>query len=358
MNKNRKLKILEEMRKNKIEQLIISDKFSIFYLTGKKIESGERLLVLYLNIDGTSKLVINKLFTQVKDLNLDFVWYDDEEDAVEILGKIINPQSTLGVDKNWPSGFLIRLNELVGNLKVINSSFIIDNVRLIKDDEEQKFMRESSKINDIAMEKIIPFIKTGVSEKELNLKIREIYKELGCEDVAFEPVIAFGKNAANPHHESDETICKNGDCVVIDIGGIKNNYASDMTRTIFVGEVSNFAREIYEIVREANQIGIKTAKVGVRMCDVDSAVRNYIESKGYGEYFIHRTGHSIGLEDHEAGDVSVKNNEIIKEGQCFSIEPGIYIPEKEIGIRIEDLVIITKDGAEVLNSYTKDLIII
>ncbi len=131
-----------------------------------------------------------------------------------------------------------------------------------------------------------------------------------------------------------------------------------MTRTVFIGEVSERQKEIYNIVLEANLRGIAAAKPGNKMKDVDLAARNYIEEKGYGQYFTHRTGHSIGLEDHEAGDVSSVNEEIIEVGQCFSVEPGIYLPDEGIGVRIEDLVLITEDGCEVLNKYTKDIIVV
>ena len=116
--------------------------------------------------------------------------------------------------------------------------------------------------------------------------------------------------------------------------------------------------EIYNIVKEANRRGISVAKPGAKMSDVDFATRSYIESKGYGKYFTHRTGHSIGLQDHEAGDVSASNSEIIKVGQCFSVEPGIYTPEKNIGVRIEDLVLITENGCEVLNKFSKEIIVV
>ena len=128
-----------------------------------------------------------------------------------------------------------------------------------------------------------------------------------------------------------------------------------MTRTVFIGEVSDHAREIYEIVKEANLRGIAAAKPGNKMSDVDKAARSYIEEKGYGKYFTHRTGHSIGLECHEEGDVSSVNDSIIEVGQIFSIEPGIYLLEEGIGVRIEDLVLITEDGCEVLNKVSKDL---
>ena len=219
-------------------------------------------------------------------------------------------------------------------------------------------MRKSSKLNDIAMEKIIPWVAKGLTEKELNAKMREIYKEIGCEDVSFDPITAYGHGAADPHHVTDDSKGKRGDCVILDIGGFKDNYASDMTRTVFIGEVSDRAREVYNVVLEANLRGIAAAKPGNRMCDVDLAARNYIEEKGFGEYFTHRTGHSIGLEDHEFGDVSSVNTDIIQVGQCFSVEPGIYLPDENIGVRIEDLVLITEDGCEVLNDYTKELIVV
>ena len=169
---------------------------------------------------------------------------------------------------------------------------------------------------------------------------------------------SIGHGAADPHHVTDDSKGKRGDCVILDIGGFKDNYASDMTRTVFIGEVSDRAREVYNVVLEANLRGIAAAKPGNRMCDVDLAARNYIEEKGFGEYFTHRTGHSIGLEDHEFGDVSSVNTDIIKVGQCFSVEPGIYLPDENIGVRIEDLVLITEDGCEVLNDYTKELIVV
>lgn len=358
MKEGRLQKVLQSMEEHQIPQMIISDPVAIFYLTGKWIHPGERMLALYLNVKGGHKLVINKLFPQEKDLGVELVWYDDIEDAVEILSRFVDKNAVMGIDKNWPARFLIRLQELGGGSSFVNASYIVDHVRMIKDEEEKELMRISSRINDQVMEKVIPLVATGLTELELDHKVREIYKEAGCEDVSFDPITAYGRNGADPHHATDHSKGKRGDCVVIDIGGFKDNYASDMTRTVFIGEVSDRAREIYNIVLEANMRGIAAAKPGNRMCDVDLAARNYIEEMGYGQYFTHRTGHSIGLEDHEFGDVSSVNTDIIKPGQCFSVEPGVYLPEEGIGVRIEDLVLITEDGCEVLNSFTKDLIVV
>ncbi len=351
-------RILGAMEEKSVPQMIIADPLTIFWLTGKMIVPGERLLALYLNVNGNHKLVINELFPQEKDLGVDLVWYNDIQDGVEILSQYVEKDKTIGIDKIWPAKFLLRLQELEAGSRYVNGSMIIDYIRMIKDEKEQELMRESSRLNDAAVEKLIPWVGKGLTERELSAKIREIYKELGCEGVSFEPITAYAKGAADPHHVTDDSRGKRGDCVILDIGAFKNNYASDLTRTVFIGEVSDRAKEIYDIVAEANRRGIEAARPGNRMCDVDAACRDYITEKGFGPYFTHRTGHSIGLEDHEFGDVSSVNEDIIKPGQCFSVEPGIYLPDEGIGVRIEDIVLITEDGCEVLNHFTKDLIIV
>ena len=344
-------RILGAMEEKSVPQMIIADPLTIFWLTGKMIVPGERLLALYLNVNGNHKLVINELFPQEKDLGVDLVWYNDIQDGVEILSQYVEKDKTIGIDKIWPAKFLLRLQELEAGSRYVNGSMIVDYIRMIKDEKEQELMRESSRLNDAAVEKLIPWVGKGLTERELSAKIREIYKELGCEGVSFEPITAYAKGAADPHHVTDDSRGKRGDCVILDIGAFKNNY-------VFIGEVSDRAKEIYDIVAEANRRGIEAARPGNRMCDVDAACRDYITEKGFGPYFTHRTGHSIGLEDHEFGDVSSVNEDIIKPGQCFSVEPGIYLPDEGIGVRIEDIVLITEDGCEVLNHFTKDLIIV
>lgn len=358
MNESRVNRVLKSMKEKELSQLIISDPNAIFYLTGKWIIPGERLLALYLNTNGNHKIVINELFPQEEDLGIDIIWYNDIEDGVEKLSKYLEDGDVIGIDKTWPSKFLLRLQELLTDSKFVNGSDIVDYVRMIKDEDEIEIMRESSRLNDLVMEELIPWVGKGLTEKELNSKVREIYKSHGIDEVSFDPITAYAKGAADPHHVTDDTKGKHGDCVILDIGGFYKNYASDMTRTVFLGEVSERQKEIYDIVVEANLRGIAAAKPGNRMCDVDLAARNYIEEKGYGEYFTHRTGHSIGLEDHEFGDVSSVNEDIIKPGQAFSVEPGIYLPEEGIGVRIEDILITTEDGCEVLNKFTKDIIVV
>lgn len=358
MDTNKLGRILAKMEEKGIPQMIITDPPAIFYLTGKWIYPGERLHALYINVNGKHNFIINKLFPQETDLGVEITYYDDIEDGVEILSRFVEKDKVIGVDKVWPSKFLLRLQELGAGSKFVNGSVIVDKIRQIKDAKEQETMIESSRINDQVMGELIPWVVKGLTERELNAKVREIYKKHGITEVSFDPITAYAKGAADPHHVTDDSKGKHGDCVILDIGGFYKNYASDMTRTVFIGSVSERQKEIYNIVLEANLRGIAAAKPGAKMKDVDLAARNYIEEKGYGKYFTHRTGHSIGLEDHEVGDISSVNEEIIEVGQCFSVEPGIYLPDEGIGVRIEDLVLVTEDGCKVLNEYTKDIIVV
>ncbi len=356
---DRKLsRIKAKMLEQNMPQMIISDPVSIYYLTGKWIFPGERFHVLYLNVNGGDCFILNKLFPQKEDLGIPLMYYDDIEDGCEVLSGVTDHEQPLGIDKNWPSRFLLRLQELGGASGYLNGSVIVDKVRQIKDEDEQQAMRESGAHLDNVMGKLIPLVSKGLTEEELSAECLRLIKEEGFEGPSFDPITAYARGAADPHHITDKSKGKRGDCVILDIGGMWKGYASDMTRTVFIGEAGERAREIYEIVLGANMRGIAAAKPGNRMSDVDKAARDYITERGYGEYFTHRTGHSIGLEDHETGDVSLVNDEIIEPGQCFSVEPGIYLYDEGIGVRIEDIVLITEDGCEVLNNYQKEEVIV
>lgn len=350
-------KVLEKMKSQNIPQLIVSDPSSIFYLTGRWIHPGERLLVLYLNINGDRKLFINELFPLTEDIGVEKIWFKDTDDAVKIISKYTDKTLPIGIDKNWPARFLLRLMGLKAGSSFVNGSEIIDRIRMCKDDSEKKLMIEASRINDEAMDELIKFIPEGYTEKKMGKLLGNIYENLGAEGFSFDPIVAYGINGADPHHEIDDSILKDGEAVTMDIGCIKDSYCSDMTRTVFYKYVPENSKKVYNTVLEANKRGIEAVKPGIRFCNIDKIVRDYIEDAGYGKYFTHRTGHSIGIECHDLGDVSSANSDRIQPGMIFSIEPGIYIPG-EIGIRIEDLVIVTEDGCEVLNKYGKDIMVV
>ena len=358
MKQSRIDNVIKKMKENNLKQIIVTSTASIYYLTGKWISSGERMIALYLNIDGKHKFIVNKLFPIEGNIGIDIVWYTDNDDPISVLGSIVEKNEELGVDKFWPAHFLIKLMNINIISKFVNSSDVIDELRMRKDEEEKELMRKSSQINDKVMERVWKEIKEGYTEKQCSRILTELYEEEGAQGFSFEPIVAFGANGADPHHECDNTKLKKGDSIVIDIGGLYNHYCSDMTRTVFFKEEpTKEKREVYEIVKNANLKAISKVKAGVKFSEIDAAARDYITERGYGEYFTHRTGHSIGIEVHDKGDVSSVNNDEVQEGMIFSIEPGIYLTNK-IGVRIEDLVLVTKDGCEVLNSVSKDITII
>lgn len=357
MKGNRVSRVVEKMNEESFGQLLISDPAAIFYLTGRWIHPGERLLVLVIKPNNKHVLIVNKLFPIEEDLGVEKVFIDDTDDAVKKVMEYVDIETKIGIDKNWPAHFLLELLEIAPKATVANGSEIMDGVRAIKDEEELALMREVSKDNDIAIERLKNLLPEKFTELEMTDKLAEIYADLGNTGFSFDPIVGYGANAADPHHLNDNSVVKAGDCVVLDIGGMKNNYASDMTRTFFYKEVSAKSREVYEVVLEANRRAIELVKPGVKFSTLDAAARDYITEKGYGEYFTHRLGHFIGIECHEAGDVSASNHMTAQPGMVFSIEPGVYIPG-EVGVRIEDLIVCTEDGYENLNHYSKELEII
>jgi len=229
-------------------------------------------------------------------------------------------------------------------------------VRACKDEEEKVLMRRASRINDECIELLADHLYEGITEQDAASYLEKLYAERGC-SFSFDPIVSFGPNGADPHHMCDDTPLKPGDGIVIDVGCKYQGYCSDMTRTYFYKYAPREYVEIYNIVLKANLAAEKMVKAGERFCDIDACARNIISQAGYGEYFTHRLGHFIGREIHEKGDCSAANTDFVQPGNIFSIEPGIYVPGK-FGVRIEDLVIATEDGCEILNHVSKEVTVL
>ncbi|WP_210116736.1 M24 family metallopeptidase [Treponema parvum] len=344
-------KVLEGMKKMKLDGLIVSDPKSIRYLTGIYNEPYERLFVLYLSADKNHVFFLNKLFN-VDQKKIREVWTCDTDDVMKIMASNIAKNGLIGVDKVWPARFLIPLCELTPDAKFLLGSDCVDDARACKDAEEQRIMKEASRINDVCIERGAAFVREGVTEKEVAEYIEAQFKAEGASGTSFSTIVSFGKNAADPHHEPDDTVVKEGDCVLIDMGCVKDGYCSDMTRTFFYKTAPDKFTKIHDLVREANEKAEAIIRPGVLLCDIDAAARDHIAKAGYANYFTHRLGHFIGQTDHEQGDVSSSNKNPVKPGMIFSIEPGVYLPG-EFGVRIEDLVLVTDTGCEVLNKVDK-----
>ena len=357
MNKERIDGVVANMKEAGLDYLLISEPSSIDYLIDYVNNPGERMYVLMLGTKGDHKLFFNKLFFVDKDLGIDIVWHSDVDDATQTIVDNLKDAKKIGVDKHWSANFLLDLMEKLPDVKFVNGSKCVDYKRMVKDDHEQQLMIEASRINDQAIHEVIHQVSLGLSELEVAAKLGDIYSKFGGEGNSFDAIIAYGANGANPHHENDDSRLKPGDSIIIDMGCKYQGYCSDMTRTVFYKEVSQEAKEVYELVKAANEAAEAMIRPGVRLCDIDKTARDLITKAGYGKEFNHRLGHFIGKDVHEYGDVSVNFDLEVQEGMIFSIEPGVYLPGK-FGVRIEDLVLVTKDGCKVLNSYTKDLIVI
>ena len=340
------------VRKKGIDQLLVSDPLSIRFLTGITVNPGERLYALLLRTSGKHTIFLNYLY-YVSNTGFEEVWFSDMDDQIGVLTRHIDTKGVLGIDKVFPARFLIPLQERCPELKTVWGSDCVDGVRAVKNAEEIEIMKHSTEINDLVMERAAAYIKEGMTEKQIADFIDAEYLKEGASGVSFDTIVCFGANAADQHHTPSETrTLKAGECILIDMGCVWHGYCSDMTRTFYCKSVDDEQANIHDIVRTAVEKAEAAIKPGARFCDIDAQARDYIDEKGYSEYWKIRLGHFIGQEDHEYGDVSPINKNVAEPGMIFSIEPGIYI-EGKYGVRVEDLVLVTEDGHEVLNKVEK-----
>lgn len=348
MNVNRINRVIENMKAEGLTQILVCAPASVYYLTGAWIEPGERMMALHIKENGEVMLYANRLFALNGNVDVPLTEFDDTDDCIQVLAKGLDA-GRIGIDKLWPSQFTIRLMEAREDIRPALGSRPVDDARMLKDEEEIRLMRESSQLNVKVCRRTEQLLREGMTENEAQEVYNKVAAEMGASGPSFPPLICFGAGCAEPHHASDGTTLKKGDSVILDVGLVWNRYCSDMTRTCFFGGATEEQQKIYDIVYAANRAGIAACRPGVKMCEIDRAARKVIEDAGYGEYFIHRTGHSIGLEVHEKPDCSAVDQTITRPGMIFSIEPGIYLPGK-FGVRVEDLVVITEDGCEVLTA--------
>jgi Xaa-Pro dipeptidase len=343
----RQKRVRDRMKQEGLESLLISEPAALFYLTGESVEPGERFMAYVLMEDGAF-WVQNRLFPLRDETSVPVYAYSDGEDWSESLRRRLASCRRAGVDKMLPAAFLLRLQEVLPALLFVNGSFLVDDVRAVKDREEIEAMRRASAMNDHMMRRLIRFLYQGVTEKECARHLETWLEEAGADGVSFSPVISFGAHGAEPHHSPDGTVLAKNTVVLMDIGCRLHGYCSDMTRTVFFGSVGQKERQVHDIVRKACEAAEAAICPGVRLADIDHIARQIITDAGYGDGFTHRLGHFIGLTDHEAGEVGPASDIEARPGMIFSIEPGIYIPG-EFGVRIEDLVLVTEDGCERLN---------
>ena len=233
----------------------------------------------------------------------------------------------------------------------------ISNLRIIKDETEIEKIQKAQQITEIAYNEILNYLKPGVSEMEIAARLEYLMKMNGAEDISFDLITITGKKTSLPHGVPSDDIVKEGDFFTFDIGAVFEGYHSDTTRTIAIGYATDEMQEIYSIVLKAQLAALEKIRSGVLCSEVDKTARDIIENAGYGKYFGHSTGHGVGLDIHEAPNVSPKSDFTLEKGMIITDEPGIYLPEK-FGVRIEDMVCVTEKGCKNFVSLPKELIIL
>ncbi len=357
MDEKRLARVRKNLARRGLTQVLIVDPLSIWWLCGYYTEPYERFLALLVGAEGTPTLFVNRLFPDASDCGARVVSFSDTDDPMALVAARTAHDLPLGVDKDLAARWLVPLMESGAASGFVLASDAVDDARSIKDARERELMRAASAVNDEAMSWLVDQVRPGVTERQIADGLLAEYRRLGAESHSFSPIVSFGDHAADPHHEPDDTPLELGDMVLFDVGCKRAWYCSDMTRTFFTAEPTEHQRAVYDAVLRANEAAEHLVRPGVTFAEIDRAARSVIEEAGWGPAFTHRLGHQIGLVDHEPGDVSSTHDEPVRPGQCFSIEPGIYLPG-DMGVRIEDLVIVTEDGCEVLNRYPKGLTVL
>ncbi|MFC5366597.1 M24 family metallopeptidase [Salinirubrum litoreum] len=353
----------EHLREGPADAVICFPSTNLQYLTGFVEEPGERHLLLFVPESGDPVFLVPDLYEhQVRDDSWigDVRTWTDGDDPRESVGTIAADLGLTGghllVDDTMWARFTQDLRAVLPEATFGLASEVLADLRVRKDDAEIDALRRAGAVADRVMAALrdLGGEAVGLTEADLAREIERRLTDAGGEGVSFEPVVGSGPNGAKPHHRHGDRIIDAGDPVVLDFGTRVDGYPSDQTRTVvFDGEPPEHFAEVHRVVREAQQAAVDAVQPGVTAESVDAAAREVIESAGYGEQFVHRTGHGVGLDVHEEPYIVAGNDRELDAGMVFSVEPGVYLPD-EFGVRIEDLVVVTDDGCERLNDAERD----
>ncbi|MDY0408412.1 Xaa-Pro peptidase family protein [Virgibacillus soli] len=351
-----KLNLLRQaLVEQKLDALIITNPFNRRYMTGFTGTAGVAIVSEKAAIFITDFRYTSQATTQVKDFTIVEHKQGLEQEVSNQLKEI--HAKRIGFEKHDMSFATYEQYQDVIDGQLIPTSELVERLRMIKSDEELLVMKKAAEIADAAFEHIQGFIKPGVREIEVSNELEFYMRKLGATSSSFDTIVASGFRSALPHGVASEKEIQNGELVTLDYGALYNGYCSDITRTVAVGEISEELRTIYNTVLEAQLIGVNGIKPGMTGKEADALTRDYITKAGYGQYFGHSTGHGLGMEVHEAPGLSYRSDVKLEVGMVVTVEPGIYIPRVG-GCRIEDDIVITKDGNERLTTSSKELIIL
>jgi D-alanyl-D-alanine dipeptidase len=282
--------------------------------------------------------------------------WTDGKDPYLAAADLLDPAGRYGVSDNTWALHLLALQRTLPGTSYAALTAALPMLRAVKDAAELELLAAAGAAADAAFEDIrnVPF--AGRRETDVATELAELLRRYGHSQVDF-TIVGSGPNGANPHHEAGRRVIEHGDMVVLDFGGLRDGYGSDTSRTVHVGEPTEEERRVHDIVRAAQEAGFLAVRPGAACQDVDRAARAVITDAGYGEHFIHRTGHGIGVTTHEPPYMVEGEEQPLVPGMCFSVEPGIYLPGR-FGVRIEDIVTVTEDGGRRLNDTTREMVMV
>lgn len=341
--------------------LLVTPSADLVWLVGYDPPSLERLTCLVVRPDAAPMLVVPALERPLAERSraaelVEIAAWEETADPHRFIARMIGGAGAVACsDRMWGT-HLLRLQAAMEDRAFVSATPILGSLRAVKDGHELALLERAARYADEAFGRLLATRVETLSERQVADRVSELLLDLGNDQVTF-TIVGAGPNGASPHHAPGDRELHAGDAVVLDFGGRSGGYCSDLSRTVAVVEASPGLGAVYEVVREAQEAAFRAVHPGAAAQDVDRAAREVIREAGYGEVFIHRTGHGIGLEEHEDPYIVDGNDEPLRPGMCFSIEPGIYLPG-EFGVRIEDIVTVTEDGAERLNRASRDLEIV
>ena len=354
----------EEAGGRGIDALLITPSTDYTYLLGYDAPALERLTCLILPASGTPTLVLPRLEEPLARHQLGSVaeaveirpWEETEDPFRLVRAGLRGSALRVGIQDQMWARFVLRLRAALDPIELVEAGPSLSALRRIKSPDEIDRLRAAARAADEAMLAITAERLSGRTEAEVSSHIAELLVAAGHQAAPF-AIVASGPNAASPHHHAGERVIGAGDAIVLDIGGIRDRYASDTSRTAFVGSPPDEFASLYEVLREAQASACRAVRPGIAASAIDRAARSIIGDAGFGEQFIHRTGHGIGLEVHEEPYIVDGNDEPLQPGHAFSVEPGIYVAGRW-GARIEDIVVCTETSGERLNTTSTELYIV
>jgi len=339
------------MREHGVDALVVSVGSDLPYLAGYRSFPLERITALVLPAEGEPVLFVPALEAPRVDTFVDVRPWAETADPYALMAAMLPEKGTIAVgDQMWAS-FLIALQARLTRATFVDAEPLMASLRVVKEADEVTALREAAHGVDHVADELRGVRFSGRTEREVSRIVSDLTLAAGHDSVSF-AIVASGPNGASPHHEASDRTIRSGDAIVVDFGGRVRGYGSDTTRMYCVGDPPDGFEDAYAVLLTAQKAAIAAVRPGVTAGSIDAVARTTIDEAGYGASFIHRTGHGIGLDGHEQPYLVEGNDQVIEAGMAFSIEPGIYLPDRW-GMRIEDIVVAAEGGVDRLNRSSR-----